>query len=128
MNELWQIALDHHLYILVPAGIGVWLWNRGGTVRKPATAATRGPQPVRPSRTGSGWTAAWTWLTRRADRATPSTAQLDAEAARLQAQQRELEGQIATLEAEPAGWRPRRGGRPGAPGSGGGSRSDDRGG
>lgn len=27
VNELLQLAIDHHLYILVPLGVGVWVWS-----------------------------------------------------------------------------------------------------
>ncbi|MPZ15317.1 MAG: hypothetical protein GEU73_12980 [Chloroflexi bacterium] len=27
MNELMRVAIDHHLYILVPLGVALWIWS-----------------------------------------------------------------------------------------------------
>lgn len=113
MNELWQIVLNHHLYILVPAAVGVWLWNRGSQPRQQnRTLAHPRPQGGAAAQAGRARALLWPRLARQ--QAPEPAARLQSELAEVQAQREVLARQLAAAEAPRGGFQ-QGGGRPSAP-------------
>src|SRR5258708_36223189 len=96
MNDLLRLALEHHLYILVPVAIAIWWWGRESKEARLARELRR-PRAKRATR----WELAWHTLLHRVARPVTPPRRMQAEAANLDAQRRRLEQQIAELEAEP---------------------------
>lgn len=94
MSELWQVALDHHLYILLPAALGVWLWGRG----RPANRRQK-QSGAWAWRLGGAWVAVRSRLSSQQS-GPPTTAQLHRDATRLRVRREDLAKQAAALEAE----------------------------
>ena len=115
LNELLQLALDHHLFWFALAGIGLYIWNRkGGRTDAHGTAQRRSSgQPTkkasrRPGEASRGVFNSVSWLSRlwRSTPERPTTSAHAADGNDIDGQTggstatADLQGELARLEAE----------------------------